>query len=211
MQVEYHILFPKIQKALDTNILSFSIEHMKCNSISIVYYVLHCYDLQGNEILIENKPYHIGKRWIVQDTYKSFVDETELNETQLHNIHKMQVELVMININDNNPLYFNHIMLQNKPYDGSFHTPDEAVEENNIGFNKNRYVNLYTNSSENYLQIIRPTGKLITTKKLVADEYTVLAPHLENEAEIDNPTNLLMEFYNQYDQDTNIFNDGFMM
>ncbi len=211
MQEEYHLLFPKVDAVLDNTLINFVIENMKCQSSAVVYYKLHCFDLQGNEILVNNRPLIVGERWIVDEEYSSYIDTSYLEESDLHNINKLQVELIMINVNDNNPLLFNHIMLSNKEYDGSFHSHDELIEEANIGFNKNRYVNLYTNKTENYLQIIRPNGDHFTTKKLLASEYTILVPHLENEEEIDNPSNILMEYINQTEQTTNIHNSGFKM
>ena len=211
MQVEYHLFFPKILSELTDNIITFSIGNMKSERISVVYYVLHCYDLQDNEILLNNASLHIGERWIVDKTYSSYYDTTELPVDYLHNIHKIQIELVMIGVNDNNPLRFNQVMLTNKEYDEQYHEPDEALQEATIGFSQTRFVNLFTNKSENYLQVIKPEGSAITSLKLPKSELTVIAPHLEHEAEIDNPTNLLMEFFNQYEQETTIHNAGFKM
>jgi len=211
MQEEYHIFFPKVSAGFESNTVTFSINNMKCNDVCIVFYILHCYNLQGNEILVNYQPLHIGNRWIVDNVYSPYYDTYEISSTHLHNIHQIQIELVIIGVNDNNPLRFNQVMFANKEYDGVWHKPDEEMEEANIGFNKNRFINLYTNSTENYLQVIRPYGDAITTKKLTKSQLTVIAPHLEHEPEIDNPTNLLMEFYNQNEQETTIHNDGFKM
>lgn len=211
MQVEYHLFFPRFLSELTDNIITFSIGNMKSERISVVYYVLHVYNLQGDEILVNSKPLHIGERWVVDKTYSSYYDTYEIPSAHLSNIHEIQIELVAIGVNDNNPLRFNQVMLTNKEYDEQYHEPDEALSEATIGFTQTRYANLYTNKSENYLQIIKPEGSAITTLKLPKSEMTVIAPHLEHEDEIDNPTNLLMEFFNQYQQETTIHNSGFKM
>ena len=62
-----------------------------------------------------------------------------------------------------------------------------------IGFNQNHYVNLY-DMSETFLQIIRPNHEDLTTEELTKSQMTILAPHLPNESEFDDPLKLFYEF-----------------
>ena len=59
-------------------------------------------------------------------------------------------------------------------------------------FNKSCYANLY-NEDGKFLQVIRPSKDDIFINKITASEVTVLAPHLEDEAEEDSPVNLFFE------------------
>lgn len=209
MQTEYHILFQEIDNNIDDENLTFVVNHMKSRIPSVVYFVLHCYDIDGREIKVAKKPAYVGKRWVVDSTYSKYVEKFKLSEKVLGKTSKVQVELVAIHINDNNPLYFNECMLTDRLFT-EYHKTDEAMEVAQISLIKNGYANLYMNKSKNYLQVIRPSKKAFTTHSLTANDITVLAPHIPNEPSVDEPTNLFIEFLNQTEQVTNI-SDSFKM
>jgi hypothetical protein len=89
-------------------------------------------------------------------------------------------------------------MFQEGEYDG-YHQSDEYMSEYKISFNKSCYTNLYT-SNDSYLQVIRPSKAEISTNKLNKCECTVLAPHLENEIDVDKPVAVFLEFLNMTEQ-----------
>jgi len=211
MQTEQHILFHEIQNNIVDNDLTFVINHMKCRTLAVVYFMLHCYDKNGNEIFpTENHPVYTSKRWVVDTTYSRYLEEFTISDRILNKTNTVQIELVAINISDNNPLYFNQPMLTDKPFT-EYRKTDEALEIAVFSLIKNGYVNLYSNTSENYLQVIRPSKKSFTSHTLTANDITVLAPHIPSERETDKPTNLYIEFLNQTEQDTNIALDTFKM
>lgn len=209
VQVEYHVLFQAIDNNINDEHLTFVVNHMKSRITSVVYFVLHCYDMNGNEILVANKPAYIGKRWVVDASYSKYMEKFKLSSRVLSKTSKVQVELVAINIDDNNPLYFNQCMLTDKDFT-EYHKTDEAMEIAHISLIKNGYVNMYMNKTENFLQIMRPSKKSFSTKTLSANDITVIAPHIPNEPQADEPTNLFIEFLNQTEQNTNIV-DSFKM
>lgn len=203
MQVEYHILMQEIDNNIGDENLTFVINHMKCRTICVVYFILHCYDINHDEILIAKKPVYVGKRWVVDASYSKYVEKFIVSDKILEKTSKVQVELVAINIDDNNPLYFNECMLTDKEFT-EYHKTDEAMEIAQISLIKNGYVNMYMNKTENYLQVMRPSKKSFTTKTLAANDVTVLAPHIPNEPQADDPINLFIEFLNQTEQTTSI-------
>lgn len=211
MQTEQHMLFQEIQNNIVETDLTFVINNMKCRTMAIVYFMLHCYDANGNEIYSAGEnPVYTSKRWVVDTTYSQYIEEFSISEKVLNKTNTVQVELVAINITDNNPLWFNQPMLTDKPFT-EYRKTDEAMEIAVFSLNKNGYVNLYSNSSENYLQIIRPSKKAFTSHTITANDVTVLAPHIPSEKDIDKPTNLYIEFLNQSEQITNIALDTFKM
>ena len=67
------------------------------------------------------------------------------------------------------------------------------MENIQIGFNNNYYCNLY-DSTDTFLQVIRPFHDGFSTKSLGKSQMTVLVPHLPNETIFDDPINLFYEF-----------------
>lgn len=211
MQLEQHIFFNEIQNNIVDTDLTFVINHMKCRTLAVVYFKFHCYDMNGDEIYsVANKPVYTSKRWVVDSSYSRYIEEFSISEEVLDETNTTQIELVALNIDDNNPLYFNQCMLTDKPFT-AFHKTDEAMEVAVFSLIKNGYVNLYSNSSENYLQVIRPSKKSFSSHTLTANDITVLAPHIPSEPQTDFPTNLYFEFLNQTEQTTNIALDTFKM
>ena len=211
MQTEQHMLLQEIQNNIEDNDLTFVINNMKCRTLAVVYFMLHCYDANGDEICpTVNHPVYTSKRWVVDSTYSQYIEEFHISDRILNNANTIQVELVAINITDNNPLFFNQLMLTDKPFT-QYRKTDEAMEVAIFSLNKNGYANLYSNKTDNYLQVIRPSKKPFTSHTITANDITVLAPHIPSEKEIDKPTNLYIEFLNQTEQITNIAVDTFKM
>ena len=196
----FHLKFPRIQKNFDATLLSFSIGNIKSRVPSVGLIILHCYKYNGSEILVNSKPVHVGQRFVITPAYATHVETIHLTATQLSQAYEVQIELVLFGITSENPCWFNQVMFETGNHT-TYHKPAESLGETTIYFNKNNYCVLY--STEGYgLQIIKPkaNGKTITTSKIEADNYTILAPHLENEPVTDNPANLMMEFINQTEQ-----------
>lgn len=199
MQDEIHILFPKQNHEMEAGTITFSVNYLKCRTVAVMYYILHCFDYEGNEI---NNPFYTGERWAIDETWSSYHDSFELSEDDLEEIYQIQLELVLINVDDDNPCYFTEMMFQNGEFEDYHYVNDDLVEAD-IGFVNNSYVNVYTTSG-NYLQIIRPKRKPFTSNVLSATDLTVLAPHIEGEPLTDKPENLFVEFIYQTEQTTNI-------
>lgn len=195
MEEEYHILFPKTQVNFTKNQLVFHINHIKSRNLSTLFFKLHCFDKRDNEIYVYTSP-----RWVIDSEYSSRTRVFEISNTVYEQVLYTQIELISLGNSSENPLYFTECMFAE--YDGDnveYHQPSEQIRDVEVGFLNSRYVNLYTQSGD-YLQVIRPTGKNITTNTLIKDTCTVLAPHLVEESDIDDPVNIFMEFINQTEQ-----------
>lgn len=204
VQEEVKILFPKILNSFSGNEITFAINKMKCRTLAIVYFKVHCYNFDDTEILLNSNPVYIGERWVVDEDYSSYHQTFTIDESILLNTREIQIELRLIKVDDDNPLYMTELML----IDGEFkeyHAPNEAMNESSIEFINNSYANVYSNTRDgDYLQIIRPTKTPFTTKNLTRATETVLVPHLVGETDFDKPQNIFMEYINQTEQVTNI-------
>lgn len=208
-QEEYHILFPQTRNNIENNDVTFVVGSMKCRTYAIVYFKLHGYDNHHNEIYsVGNKPLHTGQRWVVDETYSEYVEAFTVSDEVLDDLAFIQIELIAINVNDDNPLRFAECMLTDDIYT-SYHAPNEAVSLAEIKLLNTSYAELYNNRFDGFLQIIRPNKKAFTTDVLTKNDVTVLAPHLNNEEDVDKPTNLVAEFLNQTETITSIALDTF--
>lgn len=208
MERQFKINSQKFHHNIQDNKITFAIDQMRCRTLSVVYFKLHAYDIHDEEILVNNDALYIGKRWIVSEEFRTFYETFSISTEQLQKIKDLQIELVMIRINANNPLEFAGVRLANGEYDGIHRVSDEENVIHSIEFLNSGYANLY-GSGDDYLQVIRPTKTPFTTNQLTRCKCTVLAPHLVGETALDNPTNLFMEFINQHEQETNIYNSGY--
>lgn len=192
-ETEYHLKFPATNRRFDEPELIFLINNVKCRLTSALYFILHCYDKYDVEVIKYTSP-----RWIIVDTYEKRSHNFKL--PFVDGIVKTQIELVALGINSENPLYFTECMLTETEgeTDKDYCKPHQQISLD-VGFQNNRYVNLY-NKDGNYLQVIRPQGDGIVTNNLKASPITVIAPHLHDEEDIDDPINIFMEFINQTEQ-----------
>ena len=192
---EYHIIFPKTQVNFTREDLIFIINHIKSRYTSTLYFKLHCYDKRNNEIYTYTSP-----RWLINETYSRRQRAFSLSSDVYDKILYTQIELITIGISSENPLYFTECMFSE--YDGDnmeYHVPNDVMKEVEIGLINSRYVNLYDGDG-NFLQVIRPTAEDITNTTLLKSTCTVLAPHLYEESDIDDPVEVFMEYINQTEQ-----------
>lgn len=208
-QEEYHILFPMTRNSIENNDVTFVIGSMKCRTNAIVYFVLHGYDNHHNELHgVGNKPVYTSKRWVVDEDYREYVEEFSISDVILDDLAFVQIELIAICIDDDNPLRFTQCMLTDDLYT-SYHAPNEAIAVAEIKLLNTPYVELYNNRFDGFLQVIRPSKKAFTTDVLTRNDETVLVPHLDNEEDIDKPANILSEYLNQTEEKTTIAMDSF--
>jgi hypothetical protein len=194
---EFSILFPVIDVNFRNNDMTFIINHMKSRVPSAVYFIMHYYKTGENKDTANHLRY-TSPRWVVDNTYSQYTHSFTIDDSILRTLSTYQIELRLVNITSENPLYFTEVMLTDQEFD-DYHVPNEVIEDKIIKFNKSRYTNLY-DGEENYLQVIRPNGDDITTGQLTRSKCTVLAPHLDGESDIDNPVNIFLEFLNQKEQ-----------
>ena len=194
-EIEYSLKFPKTTVMFDTNELQFSINHIKSRLMSTLYFKLHCFDRTGENIIYT----YTSLRWVIETDWKRKSRVFEIPYDLLESIYYTQIELVAVGIDSENPLYFTECMLNEMPEQSEYHLPQGKINIS-VGLVNSRYVNLYNIDDDVYLQVIRPNGDDIATNKLPKSTCTVLAPHLANESDIDDPVNIFMEFINQVDQ-----------
>ena len=205
MQEEIMILLPKMDNTLNGDIFTFTINKLKCRTggLAVVYYKLYLWDLDGNEVLTNDDSYHIGRRMAIDEVWSSYHDTFKISEEILNTIKTIQIEIRFILVDDDNPVYFSELMLQNGEFT-EYHSTNEEMKEAIIGFNNSTYANLYDGDSKDYLQVIRGNKDPFTTKVLSKSNVTALAPHLVGETSLDRPDNIFTEFLNQKEQVTNI-------
>lgn len=195
----FHLTFPKIQKNFDATLLTFSIGNIKSRVASVAQIKLHCYNYEGNEILVNSDAVYVGKRFVVTDKYQEHIETISLTADQLSKSYEFEIELILYGITSENPCWFNEVMLETGGTHTMYHKPSEAIDKTDIVFKNNNYAVLYNIENEG-LQVIRPKYDSINTKELTFSEYTILAPHLDNEPVMDSPSRLMMEFINQTEQ-----------
>ena len=199
----YTIKFPTLQMDMgedyhDTGTIAFSINEMKSRSSSVVEVVLKTYLVDGS--ISQTLHY----RWVVGEAYETYFHNFTVNNP--NKIKFVKIELNLFNITSEHPLWFTECMLSNKEYtdDTEYHIPNELMKDLNVGFSKNMYANFYGEDGV-FLQVIRPDKQQISTTLLPrTDQCTILAPHIENESEWDNPINIFYEVMNQKEQTINI-------
>jgi len=193
MEEEYLIKLPLTDADFLDNSLSFSIEHMKSRMTSTVYFTVDFYDM-NSEVIYTYK----STRWVVDSTYSSYHLDFDIPSRIADNCSKFQLTLIACGITSENPLYLTGLMFREGEYDG-YHTPSEQINDALIKLNKSSYANLY-GSDGSYLQVIRPSRTTFHTNKLDKCSATILAPHLENESDLDDPIAIFLEFINMTDQ-----------
>lgn len=212
--LEYKVLFPKEPSEVHfmKNTLSFGIEHLKSRLPCSVYFILHLYDENNEEIgheivhiidheeIVEIEPvYEFKSRWIVDNTYSTYFETFNINQEFVDRSVKYQIELRFDGVTSENPCYFNGLMFNEGEWDG-YHKPYEMRDKVVIGFQNTGYVNLYDDDNETFLQVIRPNQDGFNTSELTGSGCTVLAPHIPSEPSVDDPLNLYLEFINQTEQ-----------
>ena len=219
-QLEYHLIFPITQTFLLDNTITVSVENMKSRLPTVVYFMIHCLDKDQDIITT-----YTTERWAVGTEYDGNVASVTVGEDfsnveSLLFIHDenqgtlvdwnlgqdvqrdtsyLQLEMVILGVTSENPIYFNKIMLKEGEYEG-YHIPKELVSEFSVSFVNNNYA-LFLDEDDTYLQVIRPNKESMTTKVIKASDMTILAPHFTNESAFDDPVNVLYEFMDQREQE----------
>lgn len=194
--IKYKISFPQFQIRTSSDTLTFSISKIKSRVPLVVYFKFYGYDLH-NTLITE----YTGERWVITAEYTKQYDTFTLTMEEGYDVTDLdtcKIELYTIGVTSEHPLWFNRLQL-NIGEDTEYHKPNDEKQNVTIGFNRNSYVNLY-DTTEKYLQIIRPNHEAFTTENLSPAQYTILAPHLPNESEFDNPVALLYEYMYQIEQ-----------
>lgn len=194
----YHLRFQKFQKNITKEIVVFSIGNIKSRTPSVGYFILHCYDVHGDEILVNNAPVYTSNRFVITSSYREYLQEFELEEDVLHDTFKFQFELVFIGVTSENPVFFNRVMFEEAPHT-VYHKPEEAYDKAAVRFMNNNYVELFKQDGTS-LQVIRPNRDDFNTDYITKSEATILAPHLPNEPVTDTADKLMMEYINQTEQ-----------
>mgnify|MGYP007122039765 FL=1 len=192
-EVEYHLKFPIQDIIFNNKTLTFSIDAVRSRLGSVLYFKLHLFDKNQNEIYKYTSP-----RWYIDTVYTRRAITFDIDERMLDLAYFNQIELITIGTTSENPLYFTGCMLNEGEDEGVYHTPNEERKVD-ISLANNRYANLYKKDG-NYLQVIRPTGEKINTHILYKSACTVLAPHFADESDIDEPVNIFLEFLHQREQ-----------
>lgn len=219
-QVEYHLIFPITQTYLLDDTLTVSVENIMSRLPTIVYFMIHCLDKDKDVITTyTTERWAIGTEWegnvasvTVGEDFSNFESlliihsenqgkllDWTLSQDVQRDTSYLQLEMVILGVTSENPLYFNKIMLKEGEYDG-YHTPKELVSEVGVSFINNNYA-LFLDDDDSYLQVIRPNMDSMTTKNITASDVTVLAPHLTSETSFDDPIKLVYEFMDQREQE----------
>ena len=213
VQIQYHILFPKTQILFDKNDLTFSIDHIKSRQPSVLYFHLHCFDIDGDLIKLDTNGNIIDKtsegyanghtvytspRWVIGTVYEHRENYFEISDEVIEETVYTQIEIVTMGIDSENPLYFNKVMLQEGVFK-EYHQPSEVETSMLVGFQNNTYANLYKNDGD-YLQVIRPNKEPLHTNILDKAECTILAPHFDDDEGFDDDVAVFIEAMNQREQ-----------
>ena len=179
----------KIQIRIKSEQLTFSIGNIKCRNQAVIYFKFYGFDYH-NTLITE----YTSERWLITSNYEQEYETFNLTFVKgkdYRDLDNCYMEIYTLGIDSENPLYFNRLQLNNGELE-DYHTPNEEIINTNIGFNKNRYINLY--DEDNILQVIRPNHEDISTEQLTSSQKTILAPHLPNESKWDDPVAIFYEF-----------------
>lgn len=215
MMLEYRLKLPLQRRNFESTDFTFSIGHIRSRRPSVMYFILHCYDVTATksvdeetgeitysgEILVDNKPVYTSDRTVIGTSYgdePSYVNSFSIPDVIDDTIYFM-LEIVTLGIDSENPLYFNRLMLQEGDTYNGYHEPSELLNYHTIELPQSMYANLYDNDG-NYLQVIRPNKESFSTVQLDKAKYTILAPHFDDEDEVDSHIAVFLEALNQTEQ-----------
>lgn len=189
---KYKLTFIEAPIRVSDDKLTFLIENIKSREISVLYFKFYGYDVHS--ILIEE---YTSSRWVITPEYSKKSETWDLTASPKELDHYV-IEMYLLGVNSENPLYMNHLQL-NEGEELEYHKPNDTRKNVSVGFFNNQTINLY-DLSENFLQIIRPYKEGLTTEELSKSQMTILAPHLENETEFDDPAALFYEYMYMVEQ-----------
>ena len=190
---EFHLKFPIQEITFNNSKLTFSINHIRSRLGSALYFKFICFNKNEEPIYTYTSP-----RWYMDTEYTRRFRTFDIPQDKFDRTFFSQIVLVTIGVDSENPLYFTECMLNVGDDLGEYYQVDEEVIAD-VKLSRNCYANLYKKDG-NYLQVIRPVGDTINTRKLNKSTCTVLAPHFAEESDIDEPTNIFLEFIHQREQ-----------
>ena len=190
----YNISSKLLKKNFSSSKVTFYIDHARADDIVFIRPYMSVYT--SGKAFIKN---YWGGWQIITPKYTSHSATYTLTNTELEGIGYYKVGLVVDNATLHNKLYFNHIQLAEGTVK-SYHQPEANIPKTSIKLQNNFYVNLYSDNNNGFLQVIRPYYNNFDTETLTKSKVTVLAPHLDNEDDIDSPQNIGLEFMNASDQ-----------
>lgn len=194
MGKRYTIKSDLLRKNFTNTKITFSIEHLKCESLAMVRPQIVFYTSGKTYITT-----YSSKWWIVGSEYQQQAHTFNINKNTLDASAWYRVQLIVDGLSPTNRLSFNHMQLC-EGSEVNYHEPESTIPKTAIKFSNNFYANLYTSSEDNYLQVIRPYYNNMDTETITKSKVTVLAPHLAKEDEYDSPSNIGLEFMNASDQ-----------
>lgn len=203
--IEYRLKLPKQNVLFDTVDLTFSINHLRSRRPSIIYFILHLFDMSNNEILVDDNPVFVSERSVVGTKFDlenaDYVYTFSIPQSALDSAVYNQLEIRTLGVDSENPLYFSELMLQEGTEYNGYHVPQELDKMNShtIELPSNLYANLYDKDG-NYLQVIRPNKEQFNTNTLNKAQYTILAPHFESDEDVDSHIAVFLEAMNQREQ-----------
>lgn len=198
--IEYRLLLPKQNKLFDESTLTFTVNHMRSRRPSVFYFLLHLFDMDDVEIYTYTSPRSaVGTAFDLDSP--DYLETFELPSDIVEKSTYVQLELRTLGVNSENPLYFSELMLQEGDSFNGYHIPSsyDKLNSHTIELPSNLYANLYDNEG-NYLQVIRPNKEGFNTNTLNKAQYTILAPHFNDEEEVDSHIAVFLEAMNQTEQ-----------
>ena len=201
-QIQYHIKFPFTQVLFEKTELTFSINKIRSRKPSVLYFILHCFDMGKEEILVDEKPVYTSNRWVIGQVYEHRHTTFNITDEVREETAYTQLEIVAMGVDSENPLYFTEVMFQEGEFD-QYHKPSEEIQSYLITPHNNLYANLYKDDG-NYLQVIRPNREGFKTDGLTGAEVTILAPHFESDEGFDDDVAVFIEAMNQREQTINV-------
>lgn len=198
--IEYRLLLPKQHRLFDETDLTFTINHIRSRRPSILYFLLHFYNQENEEVHTYTSPRGVIGT-VFSDEGCDYTQTFSIDKDIVLDTVYVQLELRTLGISSENPLYFNELMLQEGTEFNGYHVPRELdkMYKHMIELPASQYANLY-DSEGNYLQVIRPNKESFDTNTLNKAQYTILAPHFEDEEEYDNHVAVYLEAMNQTEQ-----------
>ena len=213
--LEYRLKLPLQRRNFEKTDFTFSIGHIRSRRPSVMYFILHCYDVTATksvdeetgeitysgEILVDNKPVYTSDRTVIGTAYgdePSYINSFTIPDVIDDTVYYM-IEIITLGVDSENPLYFNRLMFQEGDTYNGYHEPSELLNYHTIELPQSMYANLY-DSDGNYLQVIRPNKESFSTVQLDKAKYTILAPHFDDEDEVDSHIAVFLEALNQTEQ-----------
>lgn len=190
----YTIISKKIKKNFNATKLTLSVENMKAIDFVMVRPFLRIYD-SANRTL--GTAY--GDWWSIGNIKEKCSKTFTITQTNLEKTAWYTIGFIIDGVTHTNRLLFNHIQLC-EGESTMYHQPATAIPKTEIKFTSNFYANFYTNDEKTYLQVIRPYYNSMDTKTITKSKVTVLAPHLADEDDVDDPNNIGLEYMNMSEQ-----------